>query len=414
MATPAQLKRELAELKTRLAEAEDTLDAIRRGEVDGLVASGPEGDQVFTLKGAEMPYRMLVEEMNQGALMLIPDGTIFYANSRFADLSKTPLEQVIGSCWEKFFLPEKHEILATFLRAVEPVRPHEDLRLLASDGSTCPVHLAMYSTRSSGVDGFSVMVTDLAERRQGEDELRKISDALLEKNKELEAFSYSISHDMRAPLRTMQGFSKILLDDYSDKLDEEAITYLDRIIAASVQLDQLIRDVLAYSQLTCEHKDNSTFDLDSLIRGMIHDFPNLSQANIEIISTTALVRGHEVGIKQCLSNLLGNAIKFVPKNREPHIKVWSESKPGWVRLWVEDNGIGIRPENFSSIFDIFSRVNSRDQFEGTGIGLSMVKKAVLKMGGRVGVESIFGSGSRFWIELESATLPLQGSIDINR
>ena len=102
------LQNEIKELTARLAEAEETLNAIRNGEVDALAVSGPDGGQIFTLQGAETPYRILVEEMNQGALMLIPDGTILYANTRFARLSKTPIEQIIASSWHQFFLQDKH------------------------------------------------------------------------------------------------------------------------------------------------------------------------------------------------------------------------------------------------------------------------------------------------------------------
>src|SRR6266850_1433912 len=115
METPGDLKAEINELKARLTEAEQTLHAIRTGEVDALVVSGSDGDQVFTLKGAEMPYRILVEEMNQGALIIIPDGTIVYANTRFAFVSKTPREQVISSSWQRVFPPEKHPQLEACL-----------------------------------------------------------------------------------------------------------------------------------------------------------------------------------------------------------------------------------------------------------------------------------------------------------
>ena len=118
-----KLKAEITELKAHLAEARETLNAIRMGELDALVASGPGGDQIFTLQGAETPYRILVEEMNQGALMLLPDGTILYANTRFAELSKTPLEQVIGSSWQQFFPRDKHPQLETCLKTTEPVSP---------------------------------------------------------------------------------------------------------------------------------------------------------------------------------------------------------------------------------------------------------------------------------------------------
>jgi PAS domain S-box-containing protein len=397
-----KLKAEIKELKARFAEAEETLNAIRNGEVDALVATGPGGDRIFTLQGAETSYRILVEEMNQGALMLIPDGTIVYANTRFAGLSKTPLEQVIGSSWQQFFPRDKHPQLEACLKTTEPARPPEEWSLQAADGSFCPVQLSLRSMSMSGVAGFSVIVTDLTERQQSENALRKTSVQLLEKNGQLEAFSNSISHDMRAPLRAMQGFAKTLLEDYGDELKPEPRSYLERIVSSANQLDQLIHNVLADSKLSRDQNEAATFDLDKMVREMVETYPNLREANIEIVASSAKVRGYEVALGQCISNLLGNAIKFVPTGRIPCIKVWTEPTNGRVRLLVQDNGIGISPNDQERIFDIFSRVRGDEEFEGTGIGLNLVKKAVEKMGGRVGVESEPGRGSRFWIELESA------------
>src|SRR5882724_13283782 len=152
MEKPGDLEAEIKDLKARLAEAEQTLNAIRTGEVDALVVSGSEGDQIFTLKGAEMPYRILVEEMNQGALLIIPDGTILYANTRFAVLSKMPLEQVIGSSWQQFFPHDKHSQLAAFLQAGGPINPLEELSHQAADGSVCPVHLSLRTMSASAVE----------------------------------------------------------------------------------------------------------------------------------------------------------------------------------------------------------------------------------------------------------------------
>jgi PAS domain S-box-containing protein len=402
MEMPGDLKAVIKALTARLAEAEETLNAIRSGEVDALVASGPGGDQIFTLQGAETPYRILVEEMNQGALMLIPDGTILYANARFAELSKTPLEQVIGSSWRQFFAPDNHARLQTCLKTAEQASPPVELRLRAADGALRPVHLALRCMSGSGVAGFSAIVTDLTERRQSEDALRKTSNELLERNGQLKAFSYSISHDMRAPLRAMQGFASVLLQEYGDKLGPEPRSYLERIVSSATQLDRLIHDVLADSQLSRAQNELAALDLDKMVRELVRTYPNLRAANIEIVASSARVRGYQVALGQCLSNLLGNAIKFVPKGRVPCVKVWTEPANGRLRLWVQDNGIGISSKDQETIFDLFSRGHGKEEYEGSGIGLNMVKKAVEKMGGRVGVESEIGRGSRFWIELETA------------
>jgi PAS domain S-box-containing protein len=401
METRSELKAELEELKARLAEVEETLNAIRSGEVDALVAAGPGGDQIFTLQGAETPYRILVEEMSQGALMLIPDGTILYANSRFSTLAKTSLEHVIGASWQKFF-PRDRAQLDACLKTPEPIQPPPELSLRAADHSYCPVHLSLRSMSNNGVTGFSVIVTDLTERKRSENALRKTSDELLEKNGQLEAFSYSISHDIRAPLRAMQGFASLLLEDYADKLETQAKSYVERIIGSTKQLDHLIHDVLTDSKLSRDQKEEATFDLDKIIREMIETYPHFREANIEVIPSSAHIRGHKVALGQCISNLLGNAIKFVPAGRVPCVKVWTERNDGHVRLWVQDNGIGILPKDQKRIFDIFSRVAGNGDYEGTGIGLAMVKTAVEQMGGKVGVESEPGRGSRFWIEFKSA------------
>jgi PAS domain S-box-containing protein len=398
----AQLRNENNELRARLAESEEVLNAIRSGEVDAFVAHGPGGEQIYTLQGAETPYRILVEEMNQGALMVIPDGTILYANARFAALSKTPLEQITGSSWRQFFSPDHHAHLEACLRPTALACPPEELKLQAADGSFCPVQLSLRAMNANAVSGFSVILTDLTERRQSENALRKTSEQLAETNKQLESFSYSISHDMRAPLRAMQGFGKILVEDYGAQFQGEPLSYLQRIIAAAEKLDSLIQNVLAYSRSTQDSNELASFDLDKIIRETIQSYPNLRAANIEHVPSGAQVRGYAVPLGQCVLNLLTNAIKFVPHERLPMVKIWTTAQNGHFRLWVQDNGIGIRAEDQAKIFEIFTRLETDEAFEGTGIGLAMVKTAVEKMGGQVGVESALGEGSRFWIDLQRA------------
>jgi len=222
-------------------------------------------------------------------------------------------------------------------------------------------------------------------------------------NKELESFSYSVSHDLRAPLRAMLGFTNALREDYAKDLPEQAKNYTIRIGRAAERLDRLISDLLAYSRITTQDMRTETVDLDKLVRDAIKEYPDLqSQSNhITIEGRLPKVLGHESGLTQVVTNLLGNSIKFVKPGEAPKIIIRAEStaKAGLTRIWFEDKGIGISPHNYARIFKIFEQLNSQSLYDGTGIGLAVVKKTIERMNGKVGVESEEGQGSRFWIEL---------------
>jgi PAS domain S-box-containing protein len=222
---------------------------------------------------------------------------------------------------------------------------------------------------------------------------------------ELEGVSYSLSHDMRAPLRTIQSFSQIVLAEAGEKLELAEKDLLQRSISAASRLDRLIQDVLIYSRVSRETIEFGTLDGEQLLRQIIHERPELQspEAEIEIQSPIEPVRGHEAYLTQCITNLLDNAVKFVLPDRPPRVRIWSEIIDGQVRLWFEDNGIGIAKEAQERVFGIFQRIHGEKTYPGTGIGLAIVRKAVERMGGRAGVESEPGRGSRFWLQLPRAS-----------
>jgi signal transduction histidine kinase len=247
---------------------------------------------------------------------------------------------------------------------------------------------------------------------------------------DLEGFSYSVAHDMRAPLSGMQGFARILLDNHADKLDVTAQSYLERIASSAERMDLLIQDVLNYTRVLRSEALLASVDLDRLVRDIIITYPNWQppDAVIEIEGTLPRVLGHEGFLTQCVSNILSNAVKFVAPGVTPRIRIWAEErsptatptpwpsvagKAGeipriddrFVWVWFEDNGIGIARNDRGRIFRMFERINPADQFEGTGIGLTIVRKAVQRLGGRIDFESVFGQGSKFWIELKKAPAP---------
>jgi signal transduction histidine kinase len=221
-------------------------------------------------------------------------------------------------------------------------------------------------------------------------------------NQELNAFAYSVSHDLRAPLRAIQGMSAALTEDFQDKLEPEAKEYLDRIVGASSRMNGLIQDLLEYSrvsraevELTQVHVEEAVRDAEQSLYAAVRE----SGAEIQVQTGDSTVEASKTLLVQALSNLIGNAIKFVPKNRKPRVRVWTEERDERVRIHVEDNGIGIPPGYREKIFRIFERLHSAEEYPGTGIGLAIVQKAVARMKGTLELESHPGQGSRFSIEL---------------
>ncbi|EEF60620.1 multi-sensor signal transduction histidine kinase [Pedosphaera parvula Ellin514] len=227
---------------------------------------------------------------------------------------------------------------------------------------------------------------------------------LREKIGELEAFSYSVSHDMRAPLRAMQGYATTLLEDHKQDLPEAAQQYLDRIYKSATRMDLLIQAVLTYSKVAKEPLILHPVDMETLIADVRHTYPALQtpKAIITIKGSLPRVLGHEVFLSQVISNLLSNAVKFVVPGVTPEINIHADQTEGFVRIWFEDNGIGIDSAHYHRIFEMFGGVHADKKFEGTGIGLTIVKKAVERMGGEIGVESQPDQGSRFWFTLKKA------------
>ena len=231
--------------------------------------------------------------------------------------------------------------------------------------------------------------------------IQKLNSELQEANQQLEAFSYSVSHDLRGPLRSLKGFAEILLEDYAPQLDDTAQSYLNKLISSAARMEQLTRDLLEYSRIIREDMKLERVSLEQLLGEVLSMNTVLQSSGIDIKIDTGLlpVMAQPTLLSQCLSNLLSNAVKFVAPNVKPRVNIRTEPTEGRVRIWIEDNGIGIDPAHHKKVFGIFERVGNVKAHEGTGIGLAIVARAVQRMSGEYGVESTLGEGSRFWIEL---------------
>ena len=224
---------------------------------------------------------------------------------------------------------------------------------------------------------------------------------LEEINRELKAFTYTISHDLKAPLRAIQGFATALQEDYSDCLDNLGTEYTNRLIYSAQHMDLLIQDLLTYSRLSRSQIQLRSVNLSNVVSRAITGLEleiEQAQVKISIAEPLGKMLGNSTILVQVMSNLITNAIKFVAPEKTPQVRIWTEVKGDVVRLWIEDNGIGIKPEHQEKIYRVFERLHGNESYRGTGIGLAIVRKGMERLSGRAGVESDLNSGSRFWIE----------------
>jgi PAS domain S-box-containing protein len=329
------------------------------------------------------------------------DGKVTYFNRSWLAFVGRTVDQEKHDGWEHSIHPEDQErCVARYASAFEHREPFEmEYRQQRKDGEYRWIlnHGRPYRNLDGSFAGFIGTCADITPRRRSEEETRAA-------NAELEAFSYTVSHDLRAPLRSMAGFCQILLEDYQDgkSVDANWKEYVQRIAQASRQMDALIRDLLAFSRLARDKVELAPIDLGPLLNEVIAEM-RLEGTPVTLDGAPGVVVGNRVLLSQIFTNLISNALKFVAAGTGPRVRLISEpGADGAIRTWVEDNGIGIAPEYHEKIFQVFERLNDAASYPGTGIGLAIVRRAVGRMGGRVGVESEEGKGSRFWVELPKA------------
>jgi PAS domain S-box-containing protein len=268
-------------------------------------------------------------------------------------------------------------------------------------------------TEEGEVIGVAVLSQDITERRRAEEQIRRLNRELEQRvldrtaqleaaNKELEAFAYSVSHDLRAPLRAISGFTAILARRHRANLNDEGRHYLDNVAQAAERMGQLIDDLLAYSRLGRAGVHCAPVALGDIFRPLAEEFAGRVKeigGTLKIADDLPVVMGDKTLLTQIFTNLLGNALTYRRADVPAHVSVTHQTEAKTVTIRVCDNGIGVPPEHYEKIFNIFQRLHSDEDYPGTGIGLATVKKSVEMLGGRLWVESEVGQGSTFFIKL---------------
>lgn len=349
-------------------------------------------------------------------------------NARLAEINGFPVETHIGRTPRELFPATADQVEPLIRRVLETGEPIPEIEIeietAAHPGERRFYQASYYPVRDEEdgeLRGVSIAVLDINARKRAEATLRELTEtlerrveertrALSESVAELEAFAYTVSHDLRAPLRGMEGFAQALMEDYAESLGPRGRRYAERIAAAAQRMDGLIGDLLEYSRLSRAEVTVRPVDPAGVVDGALADVGEAIErtgAAVEVVTPMPEVLASPPVLRQVLANLIGNAVKFAPKGEAPQVRVWAErpspARSDQVRLWVEDNGIGVEPEHRDRVFRVFERLHSDSVYPGTGIGLAIVRRGAERMGGSAGLEDRAdgGRGSRFWVDLRA-------------
>jgi PAS domain S-box-containing protein len=406
-----ELKAELDDARRQLEEANDTIDAIRTGQVDALLVEGDDGLQLYALKTADQTYRMFVEQMNEGAVTLNPDGLILYCNSSFATIVQSSASRITGQILSDFVRPADQESCTALLSPGWSEDAKAELYLTNNAGIVVPCQLSVSALTMDQNKLLSVIVTDLSAQKETQAALTSRASQLAAANAALEQSNYDLlqfasvaSHDLQEPLRKIMVFSDMLSRTLPADQSAGTAPILEKITASSRRMKALTADILAYSQLAKDNMELSVVCLDEVLAEILDDYELMiadKAAQITLQGMLPGVYGNRGQMRQVFQNLLSNALKFSRADVAPEITITSISDDArrTCTIRIADNGIGFETKYSERIFGLFQRLNTKDKFEGTGIGLAITKKIVDKHGGQISVISEEGIGTTFSITL---------------
>ncbi len=405
------MQAELEELRHQLFEAKETIDAIRTGQIDALVLESGNGHELYTLKTADLTYRVFIEKMTEGAITLNKEGIILYCNSQFASLVQQPLSNVIGSAFNKFIEIEDEEIFNNVFKISWTTDSKTEVKL---KGNTLKIPVQLSLTPLELEDGIalSIIITDLTSQKKTQQQLEDNNKELAMMNHDLQQFASVASHDLQEPLRKITIFSNLLKEN-STNLSADSKKYLDKIVESTGRMKTLIIDVLNHSKLSAKDIDFNFINLNNVLEELLEDFEliiNEKKAQI-IINKLPELEVNRGQIRQVFQNIISNALKFSKENEAPVIIINAkrineksfdadEQHDGpFCIISIKDNGIGFDEKYLPKIFALFERLNPKNIYEGTGIGLAITKKIIEKHNGLIHAKSQQGYGTEFLLLL---------------
>lgn len=380
---------------------------------------------ITDLKGVESNLRKSIREisdykfaLDESSIVAITDqkGVITHVNENFCRISKYDAAELLG---------QDHRIINSGYHPKEFIRSlwvtiangkiwKGELKNRAKDGSFYWVDTTIVPFLDERGKPYQYVAirADITQRKKAEEELYQLNRELENRvalrtvqleaaNKEMEAFTYSVSHDLRAPLRGIIGFSAMLEEEYSSKLDEEALRITSVIKRNTIKMGRLIDDLLAFSRTGRHELNKAHIDMQAMVKEVIDDLtPGKSDRIVEWeVQPLPSIRGDANTIRQVWTNLISNALKYSGKKEHPHIRIGSFEYEGQTAFYVKDNGVGFDNRYRDKLFMVFQRLHSAAEFEGTGVGLALVMKIISKHGGKVWGEGEQDNGACFYFSL---------------